>query len=184
MYSAPFRRARWFYCHHRLGYRAQTALKPRLLARSLAEIVAADLSMLVSSVAHDLGVRASAPRTIPMAQLFPLELYTAVTSRLGELPSDTIIHVIATYRIFAKLNEAAVAARANYAVPRDPAASDARREAAEKRLKVEITRYGLQLDQAKEFVNRIHPKFLRTSRPWWSPRTRFCHDLGLFRRIR
>lgn len=145
-------------------------LKPRLDARGLAELILNDFSLHGRVVAQELAKYEEHPRTVPLPQPFPLDLYTAVADRFGELPDAALLHVLHTYRVLSSLNTYSEQANSAYAaLDRTKGAADV--DATQ--LAKHVATYKLRLGEAKEFINYALPELLKAARPFWAPRTWF-----------
>lgn len=147
-------------------------LKPRIVGRSLAELLAADLSLQLQRLAAERSQLEQAAKHVPSPLPFPTVVYAAVISRVGELPPPIVAETIVMYGILDRLNQAA--ARAGGFLEQLEQAEEPSDAAvvAEHRLKRELAQWPLLLDNALQRAKALQPKMIATARPWWSLRHR------------
>lgn len=149
----------------------ETVLKPRILARSLAELLAADLSTHAINVAVEILLQEEDPRNLPAQGLYTFEVFNAATGRLGELRRAILVDLIVTYRLLARLNAHAELAAASHEVARDATSEAGRRMRARQSVRRAVAVYAVDLQRTKKRLNKMLPELQRASRPWWWPPT-------------
>lgn len=152
---------------------AEAFVRPRLARRSLAELLANDLSVHMQSIVTELAQRTMNKRSVPLPRPFPSPVYSAIVSRLGELPAQLVGEVLLVYRLIERLNE--IASRASAALGRMQDA-DAIDRAVPAHLEEEVASnlasYDRFLRNTGERMNALQPKLIAVASPWWSPRFR------------
>lgn len=152
---------------------SEAFVRPRLDRRSLAELLAVDLSVHMQAIVAELAPYEHNNRSVPLPRPFPLPMYPTIVARLGELPAEIVGDALLVYRLLDRLNE--IASRAAAAFERMKGA-DASGEAIpdhlEEDLASNLASYVRFLRNAAERVNTLQPKLIAIASPWWSPRFR------------
>jgi hypothetical protein len=145
-------------------------IKPRLVTRGLAEVLAADISLHAQSVAAELVQLRENPKLVPVHRPIPTQVFEAVIDRIGDLPRDLLGPTLGLYRVFERMNE--MAARANIAFARIKEAeqTDPALQVIRARLNEEVALYGRFAENAKDRINVIQPLMIKAAMPWWSVR--------------
>ena len=145
-------------------------LAPRIAARSLAELLAADMSFHMQTLLTEVVQRRDYPKTLPYPHPSPLRVFDALGSRLGELPEGLLRQTLNVYRTLDRLGT--MAARANEAHARLLATSesDPAYRFTKERLEREMASYALFSEQLLTELNKLQVPLLALARPRWSPR--------------
>jgi hypothetical protein len=146
-------------------------LHPRIVGRSLAELLAADISLRLQAVLAEQLQAGENPRTIPQRNPVPTVVFRAVVGRVAELPREIVGDVVLTYQIFERLNE--TSARTNDLVERFRLFGDVQspeRSVLDKEIALSLSNYHRLLQAAGVRMNNLQPKLIAAARPWWSIR--------------
>lgn len=145
-------------------------IKPKQEERSLAEMLAAELSLNLQILGGEIAQFRQNPRTVPMRSPMQVQIYEATLSRLGQVPLPLINKVVHTYRLLYRINWSAE--RANLVIEalgqlpdEDPEPTFLRT-----RLEDEIAIYSRFSEEAARKLNELLPNLYKHASPWWSPR--------------
>ena len=146
-------------------------LQPRIIGRSLAEVLAADMSLRLQSIAAEKLQREHSARTVPVRNPVPTMVFRAVVGRIAELPRGLVGDVILTYQIFERLNETSDRANALIDRLREVESTDATTAGSLNTQLAEcLANYERLLDNSGTRINDLQPRLIAAARPWWSIR--------------
>lgn len=151
--------------------------KPRIVGRSLAELLLNDLSLQLQTLSMELAQRLERPRTVPLRRPVQTQVYASVIGRVAELPMPLVGGVVATYRVIERLNDigaiaqdALVKYRAHVGTPSE--ADD------EHDLARALAMYDSFIRDAMHRISLVQPQLYAAAFPRWSLRRRHAPALA------
>lgn len=145
-------------------------IRPKRDARSLAEVLAVDISLHAQAVAAELIQIQAHPKLVPLPRPMPTALYLAIVGRVGELPRTLLGDTLALYRILERLNEISERANTLHAQLKTLPADDVTYPILKDQLADNVALYGRFMENAKARINHVQPRMIKVAMPWWSPR--------------
>jgi hypothetical protein len=141
-----------------------------MAARSLAEVLASDVSLHTQSVVAELVQLQQNPKHVPVKRPIPTDVFQSLVARVGELPREAVGHVLALYRVFERMNE--ISDRANTVHTRlwQLPDGDSSYSILKDQLAEEVALYGRFAENARDRINVVQPLLIKAAMPRWSPR--------------
>lgn len=150
--------------------------RPRIVGRSLAELLLNDLSLHLQAVTMELAQRTERPQTVPLSRPMQTQVYSSVIGRVAELPMPLVGGVVATYRVIERLNDIAAMAQDAFKRYREhigtPGEADDEHDLARA-----LALYESFLRDAIRRISLVQPQLHAAAFPRWSLRRR--HAPGL-----
>jgi len=147
----------------------EVALKPRRESRSVAEVLAAEVSINIQMLGAA-QVRASAKGVPPDFDLSTM-VFDAVAAQVGLLPPKVVNETIVLYRFFKQLNGFPPVYVRYLDEHREAKCSDSPYAAEiERELTSVIDVFNSSVVRAIEGANKTQPMLLKCAFPWWSVR--------------
>jgi hypothetical protein len=144
--------------------------KPILAARSLAEVLASDVSLHAQAVVAELVQLRQNPKRVPVMRPIPTHVFQSLVGRVGELPREAVGQVLALYRVFERMNEISDRANTVYARIRELPDCDPSYSTLKGQLAEEVALYGRFAENARDRINVVQPLLIKAAIPRWSPR--------------